>query len=516
LRGLQQAEKVDLSNNKIATIQSEAFTGFHHLKELDLSYNKLKMIKTGAFRGCLTLHTLKLRGAGVSLIQPNAFDDFVALKILDLAENRLTVPDSLFRLSAMPGLTTLILSGNDLSNITTGAKRLASKNITLFSSFGSLPQLENLEIEDCNLGNITADLLVDNPKLTMIKLGSNNFTVLGKGIFAKQVFLRELHLDGNMFSSAPGDALQYLFNLITLNLSSNYIMELTESSLDHIGSLQILDLSNNAMDSISERAFHNVTKLTSLSLQTNSIRNFPTRTLLPLVDLEHLCVNDNQLQHIPIAVQGLRKVRTLNLSQNHMERLKEIPESRAVMLTVESVILTHTNLTTIGPNDLDLFPNITELTMSSNCLSRIAPYAFQSLNKLIRLDLSWNQIMHLSRERLIGLTSLKTLNLSHNLLGSLDAFPPDLQPLLVLDVSHNRLRSIARDSLTNLPNLVRLDLRGNLLSELMPEVLMPLKKVRAVDLASNQFSTLPLEGISAVEDTLESVHLEGKNKTLLF
>jgi hypothetical protein len=31
-----------------------------------------------------------------------------------------------------------------------------------------------------------------------------------------------------------------------------------------------------------------------------------------------------------------------------------------------------------------------------------------------------------------------------------------------------------------------LDLRGNLLSELMPEVLMPLKKVRAVDLASNQ------------------------------
>jgi hypothetical protein len=109
---------------------------------------------------------------------------------------------------------------------------------------------------------------------------------------------------------------------------------------------------------------------------------------------------------------------------------------------------------------------------------------------------------------------LKTLNLSHNLVGSLDAFPPDLQSLLVLDVSHNRLRNIARDSLTHLQNLIRIDLRGNLLSELMPEVLLPLKKVRALDLASNQFSTLPLEGISSVEDTLESVHLEGK--TLFF
>jgi Leucine-rich repeat (LRR) protein len=124
------------------------------------------------------------------------------------------------------------------------------------------------------------------------------------------------------------------------------------------------------------------------------------------------------------------------------------------MLTVEVVVLTHTNLTTIGSNDLDLFPNVTDLTLSSNCLSRIAPYAFQNLGKLVRLDLSWNQIMHLSRERLVGLTVLKTLNLSHNLIGSLDAFPPDLQSLLVLDVSHNRLRSIARDSLTHLQNLV--------------------------------------------------------------
>jgi len=243
LRGLQQAEKVDLSSNKIASIQSEAFAGFHHIKELDLSYNKLKMIKTGAFRGCLTLHLLKLKGAGVSLIQPNAFDDFVNLKILDLSDNKLTVPDSMFRLGSLPQLNQLILSGNDLSNITVGVKKLAARNITVFNSFGSLPNIESLEMENCNLVNVTSDMLAENPKLTMIKLGGNNFTSLGRGIFSKQVFLRELHLDGNKFEEAPTDSLLYLFNLIKLNLSNNFISELTESSFDHVGNLQVKKLS---------------------------------------------------------------------------------------------------------------------------------------------------------------------------------------------------------------------------------------------------------------------------------
>jgi hypothetical protein len=72
-------------------------------------------------------------------------------KVLYNVDPRLTVPDSLFRLSAMPGLTTLILSGNDLANITSQTKKSSSKNVTSFTGFGSLPQIEHLEIENCNL-----------------------------------------------------------------------------------------------------------------------------------------------------------------------------------------------------------------------------------------------------------------------------------------------------------------------------------------------------------------------------
>ena len=118
-----------------------------------------------------------------------------------------------------------------------------------------------------------------------------------------------------------------------------------------------------------------------------------------------------------------------------------------------------------------------------------------------------------SRERFIGLESLKWLNLTRNQLVSLDVFPYDLNGLMVLDVSHNRIRALARDSLTHLTNLVRLNLRGNLLSEIRPEVLHPMPSLKALELADNSFSVLPLDGIQAIEDTLESVSFEGRQTT---
>ena len=104
----------------------------------------------------------------------------------------------------------------------------------------------------------------------------------------------------------------------------------------------------------------------------------------------------------------------------------------------------------------------------------------------------------------------RRLRSSRSSLAGLGTFPSDLRGLVILDLSYNRLRSLARDSLTHLTRLVRLDLRGNLLSQLGPEVLHPMPSIKALDLADNSFSVLPLDGIQAIEDTLESVNFEGK------
>ena len=91
--------------------------------------------------------------------------------------------------------------------------------------------------------------------------GTNNLTKLPVGLFAKQIFLEELHLDRNQFKLVPNEAMKYLYHLTLLNMSGNVLTKLTENSFDYIGSLRKLDLSANRMRSIAERAFHNVTRL---------------------------------------------------------------------------------------------------------------------------------------------------------------------------------------------------------------------------------------------------------------
>ena len=96
-----------------------------------------------------------------------------------------------------------------------------------------------------------------------------------------------------------------------------------------------------------------------------------------------------------------------------------------------------------------------------------------------------------------------------------DQFPADLSGLVVLDASHNRIKDIPSQSFKHLSSLVRLDLKGNLLDVIASDVFKPLaSSLKALDLSSNVFSALPLEAIRAVDNSLETVRLEGKQTFL--
>merc|ERR1712018_1022930 len=154
-------------------------------------------------------------------------------------------------------------------------------------------------------------------------------------------------------------------------MSGNNIRDLNESSFDHVGGLKVLDLSNNGMREISDRAFHNVTKLTTLNIGKNKLENFFMNTFLSLLQLETFIANDNLLENIGVAVQGLRTIRVLKLSGNPMRRLKEFPDSRGEMKTVKKVKITNSELNSIAKNDFTMFPNMRELILTQNKISRI-------------------------------------------------------------------------------------------------------------------------------------------------
>jgi Leucine-rich repeat (LRR) protein len=73
----------------------------------------------------------------------------------------------------------------------------------------------------------------------VVKLGGNELSSLPDGLFAKQIFLEELHLDRNKFVGVPNEAMKYLYHLSVLNMSGNLINRLSENSFDYVGSLLV-------------------------------------------------------------------------------------------------------------------------------------------------------------------------------------------------------------------------------------------------------------------------------------
>ena len=197
------------------------------------------MLQDGAFRGCLTLNTLLLNFAGVQTIEPTALSDFKSLEHLDMRNNEIAIPDSIHKLRVLSNLRSLLLSGNDLSNLTRSWDSLGNESSSgSLASLDALEELRELELENCGMVNFSVAFIAANAKLKRIKLGGNRFSALPPGLFKNQVFLEELHLDRNNFSVMPAGSLQYLFNLVTLNMSGNCLGHLGENFFDNVGGLR--------------------------------------------------------------------------------------------------------------------------------------------------------------------------------------------------------------------------------------------------------------------------------------
>ena len=114
-----------------------------------MSDNRIKMLKGGAFRGCLTVQTLRMARAGIRIIQPNALDDLVSVAEVDLSGNDLLMPDMIFEIDRLASLRHLVLSGNDMSNLTRGVRAVSSYlgDYYMHTSSGQrpLPSLKRLE-----------------------------------------------------------------------------------------------------------------------------------------------------------------------------------------------------------------------------------------------------------------------------------------------------------------------------------------------------------------------------------
>uniref|UniRef100_A0A4W5NEK4 Si:dkey-52j6.3 n=1 Tax=Hucho hucho TaxID=62062 RepID=A0A4W5NEK4_9TELE len=127
-----------------------------------------------------------------------------------------------------------------------------------------------------------------------------------------------------------------------LIISNNHIGELPALQLNYLSDLVYLDVSNNTLMEISESTFGNLRKLAYLDLSFNTLTQIEDRTFGPLSSLVMLRLTDN-----------------LGLNEIH-------PDAFSENIALQVLDVSRNNLTTLNISSLIALPSLRSLGLSGN------------------------------------------------------------------------------------------------------------------------------------------------------
>jgi Leucine-rich repeat (LRR) protein len=147
-------------------------------------------------------------------------------------------------------------------------------------TFSLLPNLETLELSDCQIESIESGTFEYLPKLRILEVDQNN---LKKCPSLNELSnLEMLYLNGNKIESIDElfenmTHLSINTKLRVLRMSSNRLVSLSANAFSRLASLVTLDLRNNQLKNISKDAFNGLFNLRALILSRNSHKDIELR-----------------------------------------------------------------------------------------------------------------------------------------------------------------------------------------------------------------------------------------------
>ncbi|XP_030429406.1 podocan isoform X1 [Gopherus evgoodei] len=442
----ESTNHLSLQNNQIQEIFPEELARLYRLETLNLQNNRLTS-----------------KG-----LPEEAFEQLENLNYLYLANNKLTL--------APKFLPNTLISADFAANYITKIYGL---------TFGQKPNLRSVYLHNNKLSDAG---LPDN-----MFNGSNNVEILiMSSNFLKYVpknlppALYKLHLKNNKLEKIPIGAFNDLAGLRELYLQNNY---LTNEGMDNetfwkLSSLEYLDLSSNNLSQIPSGLPRNIVLL---HLEKNAIKTIGRDVLIQIRNLEYLLLHNNKLKargiH-PLAFQGLKKLHTVHLYNNMLERIPSGLPRR-----VKTLMILHNQISEINRND------------------------FATTYSLEELNLSYNKItsLHIHREAFRKLRLLKSLDLSGNNLHILPfGFPKNLQ---ILKLKENDLSTIPRRALAGMTKLQELYLSNNKLkvNSIHRGAWRELSSLQLLDMGGNQLISIP----SDLPGSLEYLYLQNNKITMV-
>lgn len=218
-----------------------------------------------------------------------------------------------------------------------------------------------------------------------------------------------VQLNSGRLKEVP-NAIKICIGLKYLDLFGNNIQEIPDWFFQ-FKKLEHLSLKNNSLKELPTIVF-TIENLKNLSLAENQVHEITDHYFRNLMSIEKVDLGHNQISSVTSERIEYPKIRVLSIKGN---RLTKFPSPLSQLHTLEKLDLSENKITAIEDDAFDGLENLTELDLSFNELTYL-PTSIGKLTKLKRLNLSGNKISILPKE-FENLTALEFLDFDSNPIG---------------------------------------------------------------------------------------------------
>lgn len=450
---------LNISRNEISNLAPGTFLGLRRLRYLDISVNSLRAVEDDAFEGLDSLEELVITDNNVLLVPASALGRLPKLRSLHLDFNRIAA-----------------VSGDIVGSVAERAEELSlARNVIRELPDGTFRRCKRLRKLD-----LTGNLLTGTPSIGMF--------------IGTEVTLQELHLPYNKLTGWPAEL--KLSTLRTLDLSNNRLVEISSNALEYMTELRYLNLSGNTKlgnglpsELISQQSY---SQLEVVDLRKTGIQKLPVKMLLSMKSLQELYLSDNMLTELgERSFMNFPNLTLIDLSNNKIATIK--PHSFINVMSIRQLNLAHNRLVSYTGETFNTGTGLVNLDLSDNRLTYISPTSFRIHPRLESLKLGDNRLTFFpATELIVGLQYLTLLDLSGNKLIGVDELDFSRLPRLRdISFARNALENVGDLAFHNSSQLQILDLSENKLARLNERALEGLSRLRFLNLSFNQLIDLP-------------------------
>jgi Leucine-rich repeat (LRR) protein len=309
--------------------------------------------------------------------------------------------------------------------------RIKNENLSIISSkiFDDFPDLKNLRIELSNCSHINFSKTHQNLKTLYIL--DTPLTVLQNNTFVGLLNLTSMDIMNTSLSNVEPNAFYGLKKLESLAINWHQITSLPPTIFDPLVKISIIKISNGKLESIDMELFRYNLNLTELSLTGNQIG-----TLTGLLNHPIKLYLANNL------ITDWKKINDflLDISKN---RLSEI-----FIGAVTSVLFAGYNeISGIHCQQTESY-NLTKLGLSNNNIEVLT--CLEKMEKLVYLDVSGNDLAHLSSDDFQNNPLLKTLKIHGNKFIEINLWDMLKMPRFVFDIDNFIIENFGGPVITNI------------------------------------------------------------------